>query len=209
MSDGQWVCLSLDPKHVRRLGDLDELKRQVGACFGSDCLDVVIMGDQLAEFCVELATENYVFVRCRDYFNHASTLKSCKLIRGVLDSYNSPSFVSNDEMSVFRDTVEAHEQTGDLLVGDVVRIREGKLKNLQGVIVATSDSHYVVFFKLFTRRFSERIFKKNLVWMGSIFDMFKFPVVELLKNVSGEHLLKSGDVAPVALEAYLRARDEN
>lgn len=208
MSDGKWVCLSLDPKHVRRLGDLDELKQEIGDCFGSDCLDVVIMGDQFAEFCVELAAENYIFVRCSDYFSHVPALKACRVIKGVLDSYDSPSFVSPDEVDEFQETVEAKGQTGELLMGDVVRVREGRLKNLQGVVVSMSGTRYVVFFKLFTRRFTERISKKNLVRMGSIFDTFKFPVVKLKKRVSKAKLLKTGEVAPAAVDAYLRARNE-
>jgi transcription antitermination factor NusG len=188
-----------------------ELKDTVGQCFGDDLIDVVVMGEQLTESCVELSAENYVFVKCSDYFAHIPHLKACKAVYGVLESYDSPSFIPEEQVLEFNKVVTDKHSPFSLKVGDVVRVRKGHFANLLGLVVQVLPGQlYVVLFKLFTKVVTEKMRRNNLKYEKSIFDEVKFPVVQTTKrNRKGKLCATRSVVAPQAMEAYLRTLDED
>ncbi len=168
----QWVCLSINQNAIREGDLLQIIKDEMQKIFGPDLHDMVVMCDKLAKELFEMNVENYLFVKVSKYFDHVRELKDSMVVFGVLDSYDSPAFVEEAEVMKFRDSMKTKLNIESLQRGDVVQIKEGYLKNLKGVIVDNPKGEkYKVFFKFHTYSFMETMWRKNLIYLSSIFDI--------------------------------------
>jgi hypothetical protein len=189
--EGSWLCLAIDIQFIRMKGMLPLLQSEVHRIFGDDFLDMVVIGEKLCEDHFEMLAENYIFVKCANYDEHIDELKRSKIVIGVLDNYDRPNFISEEEILTFQKRIERDKKYGVLYVGDVVKVREGYLKNLKGVVVKViNDNYYDVMFKLHTRTFSEEMTRKNLEFEKNIFDKIKIPVIECDKPSKSRKLDK-------------------
>jgi transcription antitermination factor NusG len=170
--EGQWICVNINYSYIDSSSIQREIQREVKRIFKSDILDVLIVD---ANFGSSGAadSDNYVFVKCRDYRSHIVGLRESKIISGVLDDYENPHFIPELEVNGFKSSVDESKQN-QLHTGDVVLILAGYLKDMYGVVLeATGPSKYDVMFKLYTRCFVRSLRKDNLVYKGNILDKIK------------------------------------
>lgn len=167
-----WVCLSINQNAIREGDLLQLLKKEMLSIFKEDMCEMVILCDKLSKEIFEMNVENYLFVKVKNYFNYVKALKDSNVIFGVLDSYDSPSFISESEVYKFRDSLKHKFNTDELKNGDVVQIKEGFLKNLKGVVIdKINETKYKVMFKFHTHSMVETMYRKNLVYVSNIFDV--------------------------------------
>lgn len=202
--EAKWICISVDPQCSKGNGVRTTVEKELNNIFGKDLIDVVFVGSYLSNEYYEMQVENYIFVKCLNYYNHIEKLKQSSIIFGVLDSYDHPSYVGENEVYQFRATVKRKTTDSNitLSVGDKVEVREGYLKDLNGVVVKIISSNKCkVFFKFYTRSFVEIIWRSNLIYSGSIFEHIKFPVV-YEKGSKSKAKTKSKKISPSAAEAF-------
>lgn len=171
-AEPRWVCLSLNQNAIREGDLLERIKREMQSIFKNDLHEMVVMCDKLSKEIFEMNVENYLFVKVANYFDHLKELKDNTLIFGVLDTYESPAYIPEEEVSKFRDSMKHKFNVDDLKLGDVVTIKEGYLKNLKGVVMhLLKNGRYKVLFKFHTYSFVEIMYRKNLVYLSNIFDI--------------------------------------
>ena len=169
-----WICLLVNPTFFRRGRVI--LEAELGRVFGDDLLELrVVFGDEGSRKDVE---EYYAFIRCQNYQNHLSGLMSSSAIKGVLTTYENPVFLSDADVNAFMDSIEEEAAPVNLSVGDVVKVREGYLSGLTGLVTEDQGSRsYQVMFRFHTRKFHEEMPISSLTLVESVFDHLKIPVL--------------------------------
>lgn len=170
-NEPHWVCLSINQNFVK--DDLVQtIKSEMDLIFGPDILDMEIMCDKLSKEHFEMNVENYLFVKVQNYFEHVRALKESNVIFGVLDSYDTPCWITEAEVYKFRDSLKNKLNEEALQEGNLVQVKEGYLKGLKGVVLEHSrGERYKVFFKFHTYSKTETMWRKNLVYVSNIFDI--------------------------------------
>lgn len=179
---GNWYCFLLDGQHLR--GHSKEfITKEIRKIFDKDYCNVIILDNEHTDNFDSLS-ENYIFVCCKNYNNYINKIKQSDLISLVLPSTENPSVVSDDEVSKFIETTETIEEKRAIEVGSIVKVRDGHLKNLYGVIkrVFKTKDACEVFFRLYTKTFLKKIPKSNLTCVDSFFKYVKFPIHKSVKS---------------------------
>jgi len=190
----KWVCVRIDSKVMRKGGSPAVVRAEMKKVFGASLHDVVIVGDELSPDFFESTSENYVFVKCSNYFEHVDKLRRSKIVIGVLDDFDHPNFCDEGEVKRFARNVGTEER--EYLYGDLVCVREGYLKGLRGVVIRMARvGFFVVFFRLYTKSFTEELSSSNLVFEMNIRDSFRFPVtIRAKRNKAGELCFPAGSI---------------
>ena len=168
-----WYCFIFDRKKVRGLGSLEEfLRKTAEEIFGEDFYDICVIGDKITDETFETHAESYFFVRCSNYQNHSQDVKRSSVVTLVLPSTDNPDKVSDADINLFRNTSnEKFRNDKKFMSGDIIRVKEGYLQNLTGIVLEENkDGSYAVFFRLYTRQFVEKIKSKNIVFVGRLYD---------------------------------------
>jgi len=122
--------------------------------------------------------ETYAFVKCHNYHSHVDRLKHSPAIKTVLASFDSPCFLSDLEVKDFITSAKPTVESGVFKTGDVVRVKNGFLSNLVGLVIkAVGKRRYSVAFNFHIRRFRQRISAKDLILVGNVFRVVRSPVV--------------------------------
>ena len=178
----KWYCFLMDGHKTRGKNDLEVvIRREMEDIFGQDLVDICIIGERVTSESFEVQSESYFFVCCSNYSNHVKRIKKSTIISFVLPSIEDPDPVSDSEIAKFAHAVHIKKEERQLLYfGDVVKIKEGYLEGLHGVVLnrMKKKDKYEVYFSLFTRDFTEKLLRNNLVSSGSIFQHLRCPVVQ-------------------------------
>lgn len=169
-NEPRWVCISIDIQYLKGNKSVDAIKSELTNIFGKDLCDVVIIADKLSEENYEMQLENYLFVKVRNYFTYIDKLRDNDMVFGVLDSYENPSFLTDEEVHKFKNSMQVKfSSVEQLQEGDIVTVKEGYLKNLKGVIIKRlANNKCKVMFKLYTKSFTKTMFRSNLVLENNI-----------------------------------------
>ncbi len=177
---GKWICILLNHQYSKK-ESLDIVRKEMGKIFGKDELGVEIAKSGK---CDAEGFGYYAFVNCLNYEKHVSGLRRSRVIYDVLPSYKSPHFLSEEEVLSFKESAENGGKPKELFYGDLVKVEEGYLKNLYGIIrLKNDDGTYKVFFKLYTMKFNEDLSPKVLDLQRNIFDKVRVPVVDYHDDV--------------------------
>lgn len=174
------MCLNINIKQIRKATSVESVRRHLAGLFGDDLIDFVVVGDWISDDSVESCGDSYVFIKTCNYHSHVKALRASRMVSGVLDSYDAPIYVDEQDVVVFREKM-AVERMDPLTFhfGDVVKVREGYLKGLHGVVCdPTTHKTCNVLFKFFTRSILQKLSVKNIELKGSVFDHIKFPVTK-------------------------------
>jgi transcription antitermination factor NusG len=167
-----WICLLVNPSSFRRGREV--LESELNKIFGPDILGLrVVFGEERND-----VEEYYAFIRCRNYQQYISGLRNSSAIKGVLTTYDNPAYLSDADVSEFLSSIEQKDVPDNLSLGDVVKVKEGYLSGLTGIVMkSVSDSEYDVLFSFHTRKFHEKMQVSHLTLVDSIFDHLKSPVL--------------------------------
>jgi hypothetical protein len=179
-----WVCVCISHRFVfsHDLNELDDLFKEV------------LKDDYIEHHIIDLEDEHqlcetglYVFVHCHDYREHVDSLSSHRYIRNVLNSFSNICTIPLDEIAAVRkhplqiisyDTYKVN-RSGFFMSGDVVRVMNGPLMRMQGVVIeedVNNADFYVVLFRLFVKSFTRLIHVDDLEFVSSLFKYHKVPV---------------------------------
>ena len=191
-NQSQWVCLSIDIQYLKGDNFVDLIKAELVNIFGKDLCDIVIIADKLSDECYEMQLENYLFVKVNNYHSYIDRLRDSEMIFGVLDSYETPSFLSDDEVYKFKNSMQVKfGHMEQLQEGDIVCVKEGYLKNLKGVVIkALANNKFKVIFKLYTKSFIKTMWRNNLVLENNISYVFRDHKKLLVKLLAPTSKLK-------------------
>lgn len=176
----KWYCILLDGLSLRGNNDIETfLWQKMRSVFGNDLVDVRLMGERISDTSYELFSESYIFVCCKNYQEHINDISRCNVISLVLPSINRPEEVDPSHIERFAKRIDrVYGSHGELTVGDIVHVKGGYLENLYGIVVdRRHNDRYDVFFRLYTRQIKECLYRTNLVSVGTLFNILKFPVV--------------------------------
>lgn len=166
----RWVCISIDIQYLKGNKSVDSIKSELTNIFDKDLCDVVIIADKLSEENYEMQLENYLFVKVKNYFAYIDKLRDNEMVFGVLDTYENPSFLTDEEVHKFKNSMQIKfNSVEQLQEGDIITVKEGYLKNLKGVIIKRlANNKCKVMFKLYTKSFAKTMFRSNLVLENNI-----------------------------------------
>lgn len=170
--DRGWVSFFADVKFLSRCG-FSTIHDELREVFGKDMQDIFFM-DTNEEETKEEQTNSYVLVKCKNYFKYVKQLKKCKYIVSAIETFDNPYFIPEEEVLVFRKNIEKQENSyipQKLISGDIVKVKDGCLKGMFGLVLKYYKSNKaLVFFKFHSLSFQERYEEKRLVLCGNFID---------------------------------------
>lgn len=173
---GGWVCANVDSKQIRRNNAVELIRSDLKKIFGSSLEEVVIAGAKLDDNSFESSVENYIFIKTKDYYKGVQGLRASRIISSVLSDYSNPSFISEEEVRVFAEGSLLSDEK-DFEYADVVKVKEGTLKDLKGIVLKKKEGEiYEVFFRMCTRQFTENLHRDNLLFDTNIIDRLRIPL---------------------------------
>jgi transcription antitermination factor NusG len=178
-----WICVSVNPV-VFQSQDKNQLTNIFSRIFGDDYLEHYLLDHNEFEKNNEL--DKYVFVHCLEYEKYAKALQSSRYIKNVFNSFDDISPIPEEEIlgtkntvgNIIQDEQYYVNRTGFFMFGDIVRILQGPLSAMNGIIIekCSEEDHYLVLFRLFVSHFFEKIKISNMAFHSSIFKYIKVPV---------------------------------
>lgn len=171
-----WYCALIDKQNIRGVKDVvDYIEDALFDIFGNDFGDLHVIGEQLSEEEFDIQTESYFFFCCRNYGFHIDAIKQCPVISLVLPSYTNPEPVPTYEIEKFTATV-TDKNNVTVCPGDIVYVRTGYLKELQGIVVKVEGDVANVIFCFYTLQFVEQMIVSNLIPKGNMFEKLRIPL---------------------------------
>jgi len=175
-----WLCLIISPTYCRKGRDsvLAEMRR----IFGGDLEDI-----RFVEEGEEWASEGgYCFLKCQDYEDYVPQLRLSTAVVGVLPSYESPQYLTDEEIASFYGHVIEDGRTSRLFRGDIVVVTGGYLTGLVGIVNGiTRPNVYRVVFRFHIRCFEERLSVDRLLFVDNLFRHMKKPVLGVEPGETG------------------------
>lgn len=194
---GPWICLIVNS--LFHNGDKKVLAGELCRVFGDDLEEVrIVCDDQM-----EASGEYYTFVKCSDYHKHLDEVIASYAIVNTVLTYENPSFLSDAEVEEFVTSVTLTEVPRIFCMGDIVKVTEGEMAGLEGIVLEPSQNKCIVLFRLFTRKFTKKIFVTSLVYVDNVFSHIKFPVTE--ERLTCKRLPRRG-IYSKAREALIASR---
>jgi hypothetical protein len=170
MGDGSWLCIIVNSSYCR--GSCEALERSICGVVGEDFIELRVLPDE------NYVEDAYAFLKCHNFPEHVQNLRKVNAIRTVLDSYASPRYLMEEEVEGLFKKETPKGSDSILIYGDVVRITEGYLNGLTGIIYERDEEGlYRVCFKLHTRSFIDILPRSILDYESNLFDELKFPVL--------------------------------
>jgi hypothetical protein len=174
MGCGSWVCLIVNSSYCRG-GSQETLESNISDVIGDDFIELRILFDE------NRVEDSYAFLKFRNVEENSVKLRKVNAVKTVLDSYTNPRLIAGEEVEALFKKEEASDSLPGLIYGDVVKISEGYLGGLTGIVYGRDmDDLYRVCFKFHTRSFVDILPRDMLVYESNLFDELKFPV-ELCK----------------------------
>lgn len=163
-----WLCVIIS-KNLCNRGEAEarqEIKRLTGDAF----VDFRMSDDGFDGDC-------YCFVKCDLSANFIENYRRSAMIVTVLDSYENPAYLSDEEVFEFTDREE-----GDVLCpryGDTVAVQgESPFSGLYGVVVEPGLERSRVMFRFHTVTKRRWLENEELILVGNVFSRLKRPVIE-------------------------------
>jgi len=195
-----WLCFIISPTYCRKGSDavLEEMRR----IFGKNLLDVrfVDEGDEWA------SEGGYCFLKCLDYEGHVPSLRSSLAVVGVLHSYETPEYLTDEEIASFYGHIVDDKRADRLYRGDIVVVTAGYLSGLVGIINGIVRLNvYRVVFKFYIRSFEERLSEDRLLFVDNLFRHIKRPVSRTSPGETGRFPVTGLSESDLELCARTRA----
>lgn len=148
----EWIGLVINGQYHH--GDQSLVVREIGHILGEDSVSSKIVCTPM----MAKTGEYYLFVRCKDFHNHAEDIgKSLAVLRGI-PSLTSPYLFSDEEVRQFSGSVDCPDEKVKLEYGDMVLVKKGYLKGLYGIIIGElKNGKRVVAFSFYMRKFKENL----------------------------------------------------
>ena len=160
MKTAKWICLLINRKLVRKKDTFVHIKEILTSFLKDDLVSVYMPQELYDDYNLTLSADNYVLVKCKKYESHIEDFKNCSVVVNVLSDVNNPVFLSDSEVENFKKGFKS--TSVKFLKGSVVKIKEGYLSGLYGIVVGSNADKCKVFFKLFSIQFIEELPKSNL-----------------------------------------------
>jgi hypothetical protein len=136
----------------------------------------------------------YSFVKCRLMGNYMEKFRASHNVVSVLDSYDSPVYLSDSEVEQFL-VDDSQEEIKQFRYGDAVLVGgEDVFSGLKGVVVKAERLRSEVLFRFHTLSLRKWLSNEELILVGNVFSHLKFPA----KDIS---FLQQRDKHPVTKEA--------
>ncbi len=172
--EAAWLCVVLSRSLCEKGADVvrHEIKRMTSDAF----VDFHLVDDGFESDC-------YSFVKCKKGMgNYMEKFRASRHVMSVLDSYDSPTYLSDYEVRSFIKD-EQRKEIRLFSYGDMVLVEgEGVFSKLNGVVVRPGDERSLVLFRFHTVSMREWLSNDELIRLGSVFDKLKFPVLSDVAN---------------------------
>jgi hypothetical protein len=146
--------------------DVKAISRELKIIFGDDLIgQKIACNDQMSA-----SGEYFIFVHCRNYWNHIEAINKCHFITSVIPSRDSPYHFSTKEVNDFVSSA-GHKESKESAFknGDVVLVKDGYLKGLYGIVIKElSCKKLKVFFSFYVRQFSTDLSVTVLEFIGKV-----------------------------------------
>ena len=205
--DYNWICLIVGRQFSKKDG-LNIVTKEIKNIFNDDDFADLVVVDSNAPFAE--GEQYYSFLKCRNYKKYVLRLKRCPVIIDVLPAFESPYFISEEEVFSFEESAKESKNPAKLNFGDLVKVEKGLLQNLKGFVVKQiSENEYSIMFKLYTRCFHEVLPISDLAFEKNLFDKIRVPVLSYA-NSEETGCAPTGPAGPEAALAYMgRISSEN
>ena len=174
----KWVCLAISSAFHH--GNKDAAAREIQNIFGDSLVEARIVRDNF----MEQSGEYFMLVKCSDYHSHIDQLRDSPAVLRVVQSYNEPSFLTEEEVDGFSQSVNAEPPPVEFIYGDIVQVQAivspknfQYLSGLYGMVVEPMllRNRVSVFFRFETYCFSKSISSTSLRFAGNVFENMKVP----------------------------------
>ena len=184
----RWICLTINTSFYH--GDKSAVTTELRRIFDSDLKEIRLVCNEV----MWQSGEYYCFVLCSNYGNHISALKENAISFRVIPSFDSPNWLTSEEVEKFTVSVEKAGVPAELSRGDIVFVKEGYLKNLYGLVVDKDKGKgkkFRVSFHFYLKQFVASVPATSLQFVGNIFKHRKFPITreDLLQDKVPKNLV--------------------
>ena len=176
--ESKWISIEINERYSG-LTYYENIKKELQRVFLSDLEDVLFIGDYLGDNLFDNALDTYIFIKCRNIFEHRNELKKIKYVKNVLSSFTDIKFLSEQEIKDVKSSwsVKKDKESVDFFFGDIVKIKAGMYGNLIGIIYdKAKNGNFVIAFKFHSCIRYDKIKAENLEKEGNIFTFMRLPV---------------------------------
>lgn len=169
----KWICMTVNTSFHH--GDKSAVTTELKRVFSDDLKEIRLVCDEV----MWQSGEYYCFVLCSNYAGHIPALKENALFFKVIPSFDSPNWLSHEEVDKFTCSVERAGIPTELSKGDIVFVKEGYLKNLYGLVVGNEkgkSKKLKVSFHFYLKKFVASISPVSLQYIDNLFRHRKFPI---------------------------------
>ena len=182
----KWIALMVSATF--RHGDRDAMVGEVRSIFGNDLAEMRLVDDEA----MRSSGEYYCFVNISNYETHVDALMNSGAVCRVVPAYDRPHEFSELEVEAFGNSADKAQIRGEFETGDMVLVKEGRLKGLYGIVFEIlGEDRYSVAFKMYTRKFEEVVEAHSMEFVDNVFKHLKFPVT--MENVRSGDVYEGGD----------------
>jgi hypothetical protein len=174
--DSAWLCVVLN-KNLCTKG-VDVAQKEMSRLAGDSFIDFKMVDDGFDNDC-------YSFIKCDVDIDIEGFRKSANVVT-VLDSYDNPTFLADDEVMAF---ANVDKEIIGTKYGDTVIVEgEGHYSGLHGVVIKEGDTESEVMFRFHTVTKRIRLSNEELFLTGNIFNKMKIPLtnVKLSEGQNGK-----------------------
>jgi len=171
-----WACLTVSERYNKPMYYMDiinSIKEILPQA------EIKCVGNNLGENLYENSVENYIFVKHPSFETKKDQLKDLK----YLEKHNkliNVYYISDQEIEDLTTSCEKETKKIELTFGDIVKIRNGKYKNLTGIIVDVDDDEDTcdILFKFWFGIEVASLPMNNMLYQDNLFNIVKFPKVK-------------------------------
>jgi len=166
--DCSWICVVLNKNLYAR--GIEVATQEIRRLAGESFIDFRMVDDGFDGDC-------YSFLKCRKDVSMEG-FRKCPHVVSVLDSYDNPTFLGDDEVQSF-----IQEEEHDALCtryGDMVIVEgESPFAGLSGVVIKEQPEESLVLFRFHTITKRKWLRNDELIVTGNVFKYLKLPVTNL------------------------------
>jgi hypothetical protein len=168
--DSGWLCVVINKNLCVR--GVEAVTQEIKRLAGDSFMDFRIVDDGYEG-------DSYSFIKCRLMGNYMEKFRGSPNVVSVLDSYDSPVYLGDEEVEQFI-IDDSQDEVKQFVYGDMVLVGgEGPFSGLKGVVVGSEQLQSEVVFRFHTLSLRRWLLNEELILTGNVFSCLKLPVTDI------------------------------
>jgi len=159
-----WFCLVIGATSCH--GNTDKVVSEIAATIQNNASSILVVNSSD----IMNTGEYFIFIDGKNAMKKKEELLRLSCVSRIISTGETPYAFSDSEVDSFRSSIIKKDNSVSFKRGDVVFVKEGRFKNLFGLVLGKKDDDIKVLFKFHVRNFIEEMEPKVLRKDKNVFD---------------------------------------